>query len=263
MDAEHLRWFDYWLKGLGTGIPELAPARIFEPGRNAWREAAAWPLSNSVLTLYLAPESLLRGPPPVPSQDEYRYDPLEPATVDMDVRKYPFEDVSLEQTATERRDDVLVYTGEPLIEAVTVSGWATLELFASSDGEDTDWHVKLTDVTPEDRSFRVTQGCLRAACRDSLEEPAPLVPGKIYKFSVELWPTHHVFLRGHRIRVTVTSSDFPWFGRSLNRFGAPCELSDPRVALNRVNHGGDHKSCLVLPIETVLPIEAVLPIETV
>ena len=83
---------------------------------------------------------------------------------------------------------MLCYTSEPVTEAVTVSGWATLELHACSDGDDTDWHVKLTDVTPDGRSLRVTQGCLRAACRDSLEEPSPLVPGQTYRFSVELWP---------------------------------------------------------------------------
>ena len=110
--------------------------------------------------------------------------------------------------------------------------------------------MKVTDVNPEGRSFRVTQGCLRAACRDSLEEPKPLVPGEIYDFSVEFWPTHHVFLPGHRIRLTITSSDFPWFARNLNRFGAPRELADPRTALNRVFHGGDHPSRLILPIET-------------
>jgi putative CocE/NonD family hydrolase len=251
MDAEHLRWFDYWLKGIGTEVPDLDRARIFEPGRNAWRGAATWPLSNSRLALYLAPGSLVPERPEVPSQADFRYDPLQPATIGMDVSKYPFEDVPLEQTANEQRGDVLAYTSEPLSEPLTVSGWAKLELFASSDGEDTDWHVKVTDVTPEGRSFKVTQGCLRAACRDSLEEPTPLVAGEIYQFSVELWPTHHVFLPGHSIRVTVTSSDFPWFARNLNRFGAPCELADPRVALNAVSHGGDHPSRLILPTETV------------
>ena len=181
--------------------------------------------------------------------DEFRYDPADPVPTGLDVRKYPFEDIPLDQTATEARDDVLCYTSEPVTEAVTVSGWATAELYASSDGDDTDWHVKLTDVTPDGRSLRVTQGCLRAACRDSLEEPAPLVPGETYQFNVELWPTHHVFLPGHRIRLTVTSSDFPWFARSLNRFGPVRSQAEPRVAVNTVRHGGASASRLVLPVE--------------
>jgi uncharacterized protein len=97
--------------------------------------------------------------------------------------------------------------------------------------------------------LRVTQGCLRAACRDSLNEPAPLVPGQTYRFDVELWPTHHVFLPGHRIRLTVTSSDFPWFARNLNRYGPVRAQAEPRVAVNTVRHGGAYPSRLVLPVE--------------
>lgn len=169
------------------------------------------------------------------------------------VRQYPFEDVPLEQTANEQRPDVLCYTSSPLEKELTVSGWATLQFYGASDGDDTDWHVKLTDVGPDGRSFKVTQGCLRAACRDSLETPAPLVPGQAYRFDVEFWPTHHVFLPGHRMRVTVTSSDFPWFARSLNRFGPVRDQSEPRVAINTVFHGGAQASRLILPTEVAHP----------
>jgi uncharacterized protein len=249
MDAEHLRWFDHWLKGRDNGLGDVDRVRIFEPGRNAWRGAASWPLSDSTSVLYLAPGRLGEQPPDAESADEFRYDPADPVLTGLDVRKYPFEDIPLDQTASEARDDVLCYTSEPLTEAVTVSGWATAELHASSDGDDTDWHVKLTDVTPDGRSLRVTLGCLRAACRDSLEEPAPLVPGQTYQFNVELWPTHHVFLPGHRIRLTVTSSDFPWFARSMNRFGPARSQAQPRIAVNTVRHGGANASRLLLPVE--------------
>jgi len=249
MNAEHLRWFDHWLKDRDTGLADVDPVRIFEPGRNAWRGASRWPLSDSVSMLYLAPGRLREQPPDAESADQFRYDPADPVLTGLDVRRYPFEDVPLEQTAAEARDDVLCYTSEPLTEAITVSGWPSVELYGSSDGDDTDWHVKLTNVIPDGRSLRVTQGCLRAACRDSLEEPTPLVPGQTYRFNVELWPTHHVFLPGHRIRLTVTSSDFPWFARSLNRFGPPRAQADPRVAVNTVRHGGASASRLVLPVE--------------
>ncbi|HLX51918.1 MAG TPA: CocE/NonD family hydrolase [Streptosporangiaceae bacterium] len=249
MDAEHLRWFDHWLKGTGPGLAGLDPVRIFEPGRNSWRGATRWPLATAQTGLYLGPASLLTSAPAAQASDSYRYDPADPAPTGLDVRRYPFEDVPLEQTRTEARGDVLCYTSDPVTEPVTVSGWPHLVMFASSDGDDTDWHVKLTDVTPDGRSLRVTQGCLRAACRDSLAEPEPLVPGVVYPFDVELWPTHHVFLPGHRIRVTVTSSDFPWFARSLNRYGTPRSLAEPRVASNTVYHGGRYPSRLVLPVE--------------
>ena len=151
----------------------------------------------------------------------------------LDVRRYPFEDVPLEQTANELRADAAsCYTSEPFAEPLTVSGWPTLEPYASSDCDDTDWHVKLTDVTPDGRSIRVTQGCLRAACRDFLPGAAAPPARKTYLFAIELWPTHHVLLPGHSLRVDVTGSDFPWFARSLNRFGAVRSQAHPRVVTN-------------------------------
>src|SRR3984885_1058647 len=257
MDAEPLRWFAHWLKGHDNGLADVDRVRVFEPGRNAWRGARHWPLSDSSSVLYLGPGAALTGErPEAESADEYPYDPENPVLTGLDVRKYPFEDVPLDQTGNEARDDVLCYTSEPVAEPVTVSGWASLELHASSDGDDTDWHVKITDVTPDGRSLRVTQGCLRAACRDSLEKLEPLVPGQTYQFNVELLPTHHVFLPGHRIRVTVTSSDFPWFARSLNQFGPVRSQGQPRVAVNTVRRGGAHASRLVLPVEGGAPGQA-------
>lgn len=253
MDAEHLRWFGHWLKGEANGVAEVDRVRIFEPGRNRWRGGSRWPLADTTTTLYLTPNGLEPEQPEQQTCRGFQYDPLDPVPTGLDVRRYPFEDVPLEQTANEQRPDVLCYTSSPLEAELTVSGWATLKLYGASDGDDTDWHVKLTDVGPDGRSFKVTQGCLRAACRDSLETPAPLVPGEGYWFAIEFWPTHHVFLPGHRIRVTVTSSDFPWFARSLNRFGPVRDQDEPRVATNTVFHGGAHASRLILPTEASRP----------
>jgi putative CocE/NonD family hydrolase len=250
MSQQHLRWFDHWLKGRDNGVAADPRVRIFEPGTNRWRTADSWPLADSSRTLFLtAAGELSRQAPAVPGERSFRYDPADPVLTGLDVRQYPFEDVPLEQTANEARPDVLSWTGEELTEDVTVSGWATLELFALSDCTDTDWHVKLTDVHPDGRSVKVTQGCLRAACRDSLESPEPLVPGEVYRFPVELWPTHHVFRAGHRIRVTVTSSDFPWFARSLNQFGPIRAQHEIRVATNTIRCDGSLSSRLHLPVE--------------
>jgi len=255
MDKAHLRWFDYWLKGKNNGALDEAPVRLFEPGRHAWRDANRWPLSDQDMFLYMrfdGQEGQLTPEPP--SDDEpvqsYRYDPTDPAPTQIDVKRYPFEDVPLEQNAVEARADVILYTGDVLTEEVVVSGWPHLELFASSDCDDTDWHVKLTDVHPDGRSLKVTQGCLRGSYRDSLKSPTPLTPGEVYSFDVELWPTHHVFLPGHCIRMTVTSSDFPWFARSMNRFGPIKWLCEPRVATNNIHHTAAYASRLRLPIES-------------
>jgi hypothetical protein len=180
----------------------------------------------------------------------YRYDPIDPVPTGLTISRYPlYEDVPLDQTAIEQRDDVLGFTSEPLDFELVISGWPRLELFASSDCDDTDWHVKVTDVDPDGRSLRLTQGCLRAACRNSLEFLEPLELGETYHFSIELWPTHHVLKPGHSIRVSVTSSDFPWFARSLNQFGPVHLLSEAKVAINIVSFGGEFASRLVLPVE--------------
>jgi uncharacterized protein len=254
MDHEHLRWFDHWLKGIDNGVPDDPRVRLFEPGTNEWREATRWPLSTREEGLYLrfdGEHGTLSPAGPAESEDgrSYRYDPNDPAPTQLDVRLYPIEDVPLDQTAVEARPDVIVYTSEPLTEELAISGWPVLELHAATDGDDTDWHVKLTDVQPDGRSHKVTQGCLRASYRDSLTDPAAAEPGEVHRYTVELWPTHHAFLPGHRIRVSITSSDFPWFARNLNRFEPVATSAEPRVAVNTVHHAAPTASRIRLPVE--------------
>jgi uncharacterized protein len=254
MDAEHVRWFDHWLKGTGAGIADLPRVRVFEPGRNRWRHAPRWPLSNETLDLFLGVEGdgegVLRTEPGVEvGSRTYQYDPLDPALTQINVTGYPVENPPLAQNANEARGDVLSFTSEPLDEDLVISGWAHLTLHASSDCDDTEWHVKITDVDPGGTSLKVTQGCLRAACRNSLTDLEPLTPGTITPFDIELWPTHHAFRAGHRVRVTVTSSDYPWFARSLNQFGLVSAQAEPKVANNTVVCGGRYPSHIELPIE--------------
>ena len=229
MHEIHLRWFDHWLKGIDNGVFDDPPVRLFETGRNVWLETDHWPQSNTEQMLYLHFDGKIGSLTAEPaSTDEpiqtYRYDPNDPAPTQMDVKQYPLEDIPLDQSAVEARSDVILYTSDILEEELVVSGWPHLDLFASSDCNDTEWHVKLTDVYPDGRSMKVSQGCLRASYRESLEQPSPLVPGEVALFDVELWPTHYVFLPGHCIRVSITSSDFPWFARSRNRFRQDCRF---------------------------------------
>jgi putative CocE/NonD family hydrolase len=253
MDAVHLRWFDHWLKGIDNGAESDPAVRIFETGSNVWREDLPWSADRPTGSLYLrhggGEGALAAGAGDAEPSRAYRYDPEDPSPTQIDVELYPVQDVPLDQTAVEARADVLTWTSAPLTEEVVVSGWPHLELFASSDCDDTEWHVKLTDVGPDGRSMKVCQGCLRASYRDSLEHPSPLTPGEIHRFLVELWPVHHAFLPGHRIRVSVTSSDFPWFARSLNQFGSLKDQAIPKVATNTIHHGGDHASRIILPIQ--------------
>ncbi len=254
MDDVHLAWFDYWLKGEATDAMASPPARLFETGSNRWRDADHWPLSSGERSLSLGWDGengwLSEDVPAADSLERsYRYDPLDPVPTRMDVKRYRIEGVSIDMTEIETRADVVTYTSEPLRETLVVSGWPHLELWASSDRDDTEWHVKLTDVDEDGRSIKVCQGCLRASYRDSLEHPTPLTPGEAHRFDVELWPVHHAFLPGHRVRVSVTSSDFPWFARSMNRFGPLKDQAEPLVATNTLHHGSGHPSRIILPVE--------------
>jgi putative CocE/NonD family hydrolase len=249
MDAEHLAFFDYWLKDIDNGVDQLERVRLFEPGRNAWRDAGAWPTSRNSLELFLGDGTLSATVPEGQGESAYNYDPMDPLLTGIDVRLYPFEDVPLGQTSNEARDDIVSFTAAPVTEEVVLSGWAHVQFFASTDGDDTDWHVKITDVDPQGVSRRVTQGCLRAACRTSLEQPSAVTPYKVLEYDVEMWPTHHVFMPGHAMRITITSSDFPWYARSMNEFGPVRLQSTPRVAHNTVHFGADYPSKCVLPVE--------------
>jgi putative CocE/NonD family hydrolase len=247
MNHVHLRWFEYWLKGVENGVLAEAPVQLFEPGSNRWVESDRWPLATTEVALALrfdgeagtlAPEADAATEPRA-----YRYDPLDPAPTQIDVTRYPFENPPLDQRAVEARDDVLTWTSEPLLSDLVLSGWPALDLTVSSDCDDTEFHVKITDVGPDGASLKVAQGCLRASYRESLTHPVPLVPGEPAPLRIELWPSQHCFRAGHRIRVSVTSSDFPWFARSLNQFGPLKSQFEPKVAVNTI-HGGR----LVLPV---------------
>lgn len=251
MDAIHVRFFDRWLKGIDNGADTDPALRLFEMGTNAWQRLPAWPETRE-RELFLHPQGEGVLSSAAPSADEgrraYRYDPEDPVTTPLDFARLSFDEPPLDQAYIERRGDALIYTSAPLHEEVAIAGWPHLELYAESDCDDTDWHVRLTDVDAEGRSLRVSAGCLRAACRESIAEPSPVVPGEVTRYDIELGPTMHAFLPGHRIRLVITSSDFPWFARNLNRFGKIVEMDDPRVATNTVHHAPGAASRLRLPV---------------
>lgn len=255
----HLKWMRSISAGLTTGLkalttdalirPRLASSRP-APMSGARKEVGPREIARTSSIYASRGEGRLSNEPPIVGDRgrSFRYDPEDPAPTQLDVRKYPIEDVPLDQSAVERRRDVVSYTSPVLTEELVVSGWPHLELFGSSDCDDTEWHVKLTDVQPDGRSLKVSQGCLRASYRDSLQHPTPLIPGAPHRFDVELWPTNHAFLPGHRLRITITSSDFPWFARSLNRFGPIATQAQPRIATNSVHHTPALPSRIILPI---------------
>jgi predicted acyl esterase len=230
----HRRWFEFWLNGVENGALDEAPVQLFETGSNRWIEAERWPLPSStmVLALHFDGETGSLSPElnEVTLPRTYRDDPFDPAPAQFDLARYPFEDPPLDQRAVEAREDVLVWTSDPVSQELAISGRGALALLVSSDGDDTEFHIKLTDVGPDGASNLVAHGCLRASCRDSRDGTGRLVPGEPALLAIELGPAQHCFLPGHRMRISVTGSDAPWFRPRTSPAGA-------RVAINTI-HGG-------------------------
>jgi putative CocE/NonD family hydrolase len=154
----------------------------------------------------------------------------------------------LDQSNVEKRDDVLVFTSEKLNNALEVTGPVSVLLYAASSAPDTDWTAKLIDVYPDGRPFNLCDGIIRARYRDSATKPALIVPGKVYRYEIDLWVTSNVFLPGHRIRVEISSSNFPRFDRNPNTghpFGDDAQL---RKATQTVYHSAERASHILLPV---------------
>ena len=259
-----LAWFDRWLKGEHNGVDADPAVHYFTMGADRWSSAEVWPPPESSSVGYflrsggrantrdgdgaLSVEQPSGPGPP----DHYVYDPLhpvstlggpyallDPATVPVGVQ---------EQHPVETREDVLVYTSRPLERGLEVTGDVTLGLWAVTSAADTDWTAKLVDVHPDGRAYNVCEGILRARYRKSLEEPTLIEPGRPYRYQIDLGPTSMYFKAGHRVRLQVSSSNFPAFARNLNMGGAHHEETGHRVALQTVLHDADHPSRLMLPV---------------
>ncbi len=255
LDAHRLRWYDHWLKGEKSNSMAELPVRIFLMGENRWLSLTTWPPDNLIQTpFYLREGTELRGGSlnegalsPTPPErgehpDQYVYDPDDPIP---SLVSYP-DFGPRDYRALEER--MLTYTSAPLEEDVVVIGPVQAILYAASSTPDTDWVVRLCDVCPDGRSLSVCDGILRARYRASPAEPESMAPGTVYRFAVDLWATAQTFRAGHRLRVEVTSSDFPRYDRNLNTGGPLGEETTGQVAYNAIFHDADRPSHLLLPL---------------
>jgi putative CocE/NonD family hydrolase len=262
----HLRFFDRYLRGNADADVGATPVRLFVMGVDEWRDEPDWPLPDTrYVDYYLdgsgrantADGDGVLGPemPGLNATDSYRYDPTNPVrTIGGRLSQFSFaaaveESGPVDQRPVELRDDVMCFTTPVLEEPVEVTGPVSLVLHASSSVLDTDFTGKLVDVFPDGRAIYLTDGILRARYRDSLAEPKSLEPGQVYELTLDLGPTSNVFLPGHRIRLEISSSNFPRYDRNTNT-GNPIahDSAEPVVAVNRVLHGPQHPSRLILPI---------------
>lgn len=263
MDETKVRWYDRWLKGIENGIDKEDPVMIFVMGINEWRTEKDYPLpdtkyrsyylhsNGSANTLY-GDGVLSTDPPKQQPSDVFVYDPMNPVpTVGGQVILPGENSMGIrDQQEVEKREDVLVYTTPVLDKAVEVTGNIELKLYVSSSAPDSDFTGKLVDVYPDGRAMILTNGVLRARYHKSLEEAELLKPDKVYEITINLLATSNVFLPGHRIRLEVSSSNFPQYNRNSNTGGhIPDETADQyRPAKNRVYHDEKYQSVLILPI---------------
>jgi putative CocE/NonD family hydrolase len=281
-----LRWYDRWLRGIQNGVENDAPVRIFVMGGGSeakvgenrhmhggvWRNEKEWPLARTRFTLYylhsdgsLSPQK----PAEILAQTSYNFDPQDPVpTIGGNISSAT--GIMLQGAWDQKcgdhvwncknslplsaRRDVLVFQTPPLAEDVEVTGPIDVKLWASSSTVDTDFTAKLVDVHPPSPDFpagidmNLEDGIIRARFRNSLEKQELMVPGQIYEFTIRLYPTSNLFKAGHRIRLDISSSNFPRFDVNPNT-GEPLNQHRRMVtATNTIYHDSIHPSHAILPI---------------
>ncbi len=261
-DGIHLRWFDHWLKGEDNSANEEPPVRIFVMGKNEWRSEQEWPLARTEYTdYYLHSEgkantasgdgSLSADVPGAESQDVFVYDPRDPAPTRGGALCCGPSFVpggAYDQQGVEARNDVLCYTTAPLDSDVEVTGPLTVTLYASTTGADTDFTAKLVDVEPCGAARSLVDGIIRARYRHGTDQSRPITPGAVEEYTIDLVATSNVFKASHRIRLEISSSNFPRFDRNFNTADNPWEATEAVPALQTIYHNEQFPSRIRLPI---------------
>jgi putative CocE/NonD family hydrolase len=258
-----LNWYDSLLKGQTNAAATEKPVKIFVMGRNEWREEDDWPLARAKSTKYFLHSAgaantaggdgtLTTAAPGAEKPDQFTYDPRDAVpTLGGPLCCGPFPPAGLgpqDQSKAEARSDVLVFTTPALSRDLEVTGLISLELYASTSAVDTDFTGKLVDVWPNGFAQNLTEGILRLRYRNSQEKPELAKPGETYRVVVDLWATSNVFLAGHRVRLDVSSSNFPRFDRNLNTGEEQANGTRMSKAVNVIYHDKVHASALVLPV---------------
>jgi len=257
-----LAWFDHWLKGVENKSELEPPLKLFIMGSNKWRDEYEWPLKRTNYTTWYFHSdgdansaagcgNLSTVRPNKETPDQFTYNPMFPVPTKggcncCDPHIIPWG--SYDQREVEARSDVLVYTSKELDKPIEVTGPITVKLFASTDCLDTDFTAKLVDVYPDGQALNLCDGIVRARYRNSTANPKLLEPNKIYEFNIDLWPTSNVFKTGHKIRVDISSSNFPRFDRNTNTGNNINSDSDLKIANQTIYHEPEMLSQIILPI---------------
>lgn len=263
LQSLHLDFFDRWLAGRRPArFDGHPPVKYFLMGANVWKAAQTWPPEGFIERRWYLHSAghantatgdgalSLDGPQAEPA-DTYVYDPTNPTPTigGATLMQSVYRAGPIDQSSVERRPDVLVYTSEPLVEPVEVTGQITVNLYVASDAPDTDFVARLVDVSPDGAAIPLADGVTRMRYRQGVDHAAdPLNAGEVYPISIDLWATANVFLPGHRIRVDVTSSSFPRWERNLNTGYSNAATTETRAAHQTILHDAAHASHVALPV---------------
>ena len=280
-----LAWFDHFLKGEAGGVEGGPRVDYFVMGENRWHVAKAWPLPGTdYRSWYLASgghaasvmgDGVLSAVPPASAKgqavahaatefgsavgaaaagaasDPFVYDPTDPVPSIGGHSCCAWTSGpqgQFDQSAIEQRADILVFSSPPLEKPLEVTGPVTVMLYARTTAPDTDFTAKLVDVFPDGTAINLSNGVQRASFRGSLSHPTPVVPGEVYRYEIHVWPTSNLFGVGHRIRLEISSSDYPQFAPNPNT-GAPFgTTAKTQTAIQTILHDADHPSALILPV---------------
>ena len=253
-----LRWFDYWLRGVANGMDHEPACKYFVMGSLEWKSADTWPPDGIIGTTYYLHSNGVANPinssgtlsteaPALEVTDSYTYDPVDPMPTlwGCDLFTLPSN-----RRLVEHRPDILYYLTPALVEEVEIVGYPKVVLYASSSAVDTDFFARLVDNDPKGLAIEVCYGMVRARHRNSLEVEELIEPGTVYEFRIKLGPTACRFLKGHRIRLEITSSDFPNHDRNHNT--GRDDLADVELctAEQKVYHSSTYPSRLLLPVSS-------------
>lgn len=256
-------WFDFWLKEQPNDITdELPRVRYYTMGSNQWQTAEQWPPRNSELTHFYLSSSgnansrlgdgvLASEPPSVDIPDTFVYNPMEPVPSyggNVCCTGNAVQGGAFDQSDMELRDDILVYTSESLEEGMEVSGFIESTIYLSSDVKDTDITIKLIDVYPDGMAYNLDETIQRVRYREGYDKEVFMENDNVYKVKLSPMSTSNYFKEGHKIRIEISSSNFPRFDRNLNTGGNNYDESEGVIATNSIHHSEQYPSHILLPV---------------
>lgn len=262
-DEQIYAWFDMWLKGEKNDFKEKTPrVQYYTMGSNKWQASETWPPENAKpTTFYLNSDGQANsayGDGVLSTQkadsdnpDGFTYDPMVPVPSyggNVCCTGNAVKGGAYDQQQMETRNDILVYTSDVLDKGVEVSGFIESTLYVSSDAKDTDFTIKLIDVYPDGRAYNLDETIQRVRYREGYDKEVFMEKGKVYKVDLTPMSTSNYFKKGHRIRIEVSSSNFPRFARNLNTGGNNYDEKVGVVAHNKVHHSKEYPSQITLPI---------------